>query len=1233
MRKFTLICMVLFLSILTANAQKSCTDLNGYVNSKDKDSVVSSYYDLSSGLVEKAAQTYYYSVPGLVTGVRIYGNYAHTQGGVPLKVGLYNVDANDRPTSLITYVNTTWWWFNNNTGFINVSFASDGVWVNSKFAVTVEIGLGFPWGNSFKLRYTGDGEGKGEDLASLAGTSTGLNWASAKNNFNKDGDFYIVPKMTHFISSQFTVNSACVSTNSNVNFSNNSLMTKDSMFNLIAKTGGNNSYHFSTWNFGDNSTLSYAESPSHTYSTPGVYTVSLVSTFKGWGFTVTDTFSTKISVGLSIAPNPVVNATCNGSLNGSVTAVGTGGKSPYLFSLNGINYQPSATFSGLGAGNYPLFVKDNLGCVSSTTFIVGQSTAISVSTATTNASCGNANGAILASATGGSGILMYQLNNGAFQISGSFTGIRGGAYHVTVKDTNNCSAISLVLVNDIGSPTWSSISHSNITCNGGNNGAISILATGGTGALRYSIDGGINFRSSGYFDTLSVGVYPLLAIDASGCKILSSMVISQPPPLSITTTSSPVLCNGGNSGRIFITSAIGGTGVLSFSINGVNYQSGTTFQSLPAGIYTVFVKDVVGCIASTLCNISQPTTLTASAVTTAVTCNGSNDGSITVTGSGGAGNYTYSIDGINFHGSQSFSNLAAGTYIVTVKDANACSYNFSTTITQPSLISAVVTTTNSTCGNSNGGILVVASGGSGLGFQYSIDGTNFNSTGSFTPMARGTYYILIKDTNNCQRVVVAVVTDSNGPAITSISHTNVSCNGSNDGSITINTVTGGTGSLTYSINGTIWQASTIFTGLFAGTYSVFVKDAAGCTGTTSTIVTEPNAFAITTTVTNVACFGGNSGSASIFAAGGSGTLAYSIEGLFPFQSSNVFSSLYVGSYTVTVRDAAGCRSTKEFSVSQPTDILINTGVLNVSCGGAQNGAIYFASIGGSGTHRYSLTGTNYQLGYSFTGLSGGDYTLYVKDGNNCVKTVHVMLYEPSIISVNASVSDVSCSGGNNGVIDITANGGTKPYVYRWSNGATTEDVFNLTAGTYILNILDANGCTFSHTYNISQPTNPIIINGVANNASSSNATNGSINITVTGGVTPYNYKWSNNSPDKDIMGLVPGVYTVMVKDAKNCSASSTFVVGFSTGVNAISGKENSITVYPNPADNFINVETNGSAKIDVIRVVNLLGQIIYSAEPKDGKSTINTTNMKNGVYFIQAVINGQLITRKVEIVR
>jgi len=1227
-----LMALIAFISMAYAGGpSNSCTDWNGYVSSKNTGQT--GYYTLVNGYEEKAAQTYHYSGPGKIDQVRVYGNFLFTPpyyGGVPLTATIYAVDANGRPTNAIESRDFIWWWYDNSQGYLDVSFGS-GVYLNGNFAVGVSIRQNtFPFGASFQVRYTGNGEGLGEDLASLAGSSTGGNWASALSEFSKDGDFYLIPQMTNFNTPEFEIASQCISTGANVVFTNTTQMNRDSMFNRIGLSDytGTNKYY--TWNFGDGSPASYAANPTHSYATAGSYTVTLTSVIDGWNSICSESYSMEISVGLSGSATVVSNVICNGGTDGSVTAAGSGGATPYTYSIDGESYQSNTGFTELGAGNYTLYVQDELGCSHTTNFVITQPSPVIFSVPqTTNASCGASNGQILVSATGGTGPIRYKLGTGTYKVSGLFTGLLAGSYVLYARDTNLCTSTITVTVNDQGGPSLTVISSTNVSCNGGNDGTIVLSGSGGTGALQYSINGGVTFQSATSYTNLAAGTYGILVKDAAGCRTGTIITITQPAPLRIYASATPVNCNGGNDGQVNVLAAIGGIGSLSYSVNGTTYQSGTNFSGLSSGTYTVYVRDVAGCLASTTSTITQPSPVSATVTLINSGCYGSSDGSISVSGSGGSGGYTYSLNDVNYESFGFFPNIPAGNYTVYVKDRKGCNYSTDIVLTEPTPITGTVLTTNSTCGNSNGSLQVTAAGGSGSGYQYSINGTTFGASGLFGSLASGTYYILIEDGSGCRKVVSGSIYDSNGPSIVSTSHTNVACHDGSDGSITVNTVTGGTGVLQYGLNGSAWQTSSGFTGLFAGNYTVMVKDANGCIGYVNETLTEPAPIVVTTAEIDLTCNGVNSGRITVSAIGGAGTLAYSINQSSSFQSSNVFNNLFAGSYNLRVRDAAGCIGTANAVLTQPSAITVIDAVLNVSCFDAGNGIISIVSSGGTGSATYSLDGSTYQTNGSFYNLSGGHYTVYVKDSLACVVSKNVTVTEPTALNLTAVASDVSCAGGNNGVINASISGGVGNYGFSWSNGSGNEDLFNLYAGTYSTTVSDGNGCSATGSFVISQPALPIIVNGTVTGSTGSN---GEVDITITGGVSPYTFNWSNGEFTEDLNGLGAGTYTVEVTDSKGCATSNVFTVASLTGVNDVTADVVSVSIYPNPSQQLTTVEIHG-AEMSRLDVFNILGQTVFTSQTEQAKVKINTSEFAPGTYLVKVMVNNNVITKHLQVVR
>ncbi len=215
----------------------------------------------------------------------------------------------------------------------------------------------------------------------------------------------------------------------------------------------------------------------------------------------------------------------------------------------------------------------------------------------------------------------------------------------------------------------------------------------------------------------------------------------------------------------------------------------------------------------------------------------------------------------------------------------------------------------------------------------------------------------------------------------------------------------------------------------------------------------------------------------------------------------------------------------------PSPTLSSTQV-NVLCNGASTGSIDLTVTGGTSPYTYAWS--NSATTQDISGLVAGTYTVTVTDANSCTKTLSATITQPSALALSSTQVNVLCNGNATGSIDLTVSGGTSPYTYAWSNSATTQDISGLAAGTYTVTVTDANACTKTLSATITQPSALTLSKTQVNVLCNGNAT-GSIDLTVSGGTSPYTYAWSNSATTQDISGLVAGTYTVTVTDANSCT--------------------------------------------------------------------------------------------------
>ena len=559
------------------------------------------------------------------------------------------------------------------------------------------------------------------------------------------------------------------------------------------------------------------------------------------------------------------------------------------------------------------------------------------------------------------------------------------------------------------------ITNTNVSCNGGSNGSVTITtaATGGTSPYTYSLNGGA-YQSGTSFTGLTASTYSVVALDGNGCNSNASNSVSVTQPAVVSApvvTAGNVTCNGAANGTVTVTTAsTGGTSPYTYSLNGGTYQSGTTFSSLPPNSYSVVAKDANSCSSSTSnsVTITQPAALIGATITgTNVTCNAAADGIITVStvATGGTSPYTYSLNSGAYQSGTSFTGLAPGAYTVVAKDANSClaAVSNSIAITQPSVLNAAtIISSNVTCNGAGDGSVTVSTAATGgtSPYTYSLNGGTYQSGTSFTGLAPTTYTVVAKDAHSCLSSASNGITITQPAALAAatITSTNVSCNGAADGTVTVSAIaTGGTSPYTYSLNGGTYQSGTSFTGLTPTTYTVVAKDANSCVSSASNslTVTQPAALAAATiTSTNVSCNGAADGSVTISTAatGGTSPYTYSLNG-GTYQSGTSFTGLAPNTYTVVAKDANGCLSSGSNSVTitQPavlTATASNTGAYTagqtISISATPAGA---SSYHWSGPNSFTYTGTNNpETIASATTAMTGTYTVTVTNASGCTAT-------------------------------------------------------------------------------------------------------------------------------------------------------------------------------------------------------------------------------------------------------
>ncbi len=872
----------------------------------------------------------------------------------------------------------------------------------------------------------------------------------------------------------------------------------------VYATGGTAPYTYAWSNSGNNSTSNDLSA--------GTYSV-VVTDANGCSYTTSATITEPTLITASTTSNDV---TCYGGNDGNATAYANGGTAPYTYDWN--TGDLTASISNITAGTYSVIVTDANGCTSTASATINQGPELVLTSSITEPLCnGGSDGAATLSVNGGTTPFTYSWIGNA-STSNSIANVAAGTYTVNIIDAIGCIGSSNVVVTE---PSAISVvfNTTQVTCHGGNDGSVTVTASGGTSPYTYRWACGINGPN---LTGRTAGLYTLVVTDAHGCTATFSTIITEPNPITLTVNKINVSCNGGSNGAVDISSTNGGNAPYTYK-----WSTGSTSNMISgktAGTYTVTVTDNKGCTYQASYCISQPVVLSACFTKSNVKCNGGTTGSARIKVSNGTAPYSYlwstGATTVNITG------RAAGTYTVTVTDANGCTMVKRVTITQPTPIVISNTVTNVSCnGGTNGAIATSVNGGT---IPYTYLWSNNAITTSISNLSAGNYTITVKDKNLCTVTKTSTV---NQPTqlTASISSINVSCNGGSNGSAVV-TASGGTAPYSYSWN--VGGSSAANTNLTAGTYTVVITDANGCTTSSSVTITEPAALTATTNKTDVSCNGGNDGSASVNVVGGTAPYSYSWSS---GSQTSTESNLIAGTYHVTVTDANGCTISKCVIIGEPTALSASISSTNVSCNGGNNGSATVTAVGG--TAPYSYNWSNVVTSASNNNLISGSYSVTVTDANGCSYSTLVTITEPAVLTLTSSSSNVLCNGGSDGSASVTANGGTAPYTYAWSNQSGTANASNLSAGSYSVIVTDANNCSATASVTITQPTS-LTLSFTTANVSCNGGNNGSATANVNGGTTPYTYAWSNGGATATINNLIAGTYTVTITDANGCSIIS-----------------------------------------------------------------------------------------------
>jgi gliding motility-associated-like protein len=826
--------------------------------------------------------------------------------------------------------------------------------------------------------------------------------------------------------------------------------------------------------------------------------------------------------------------------------------------------------TGLGVGSYNVLIQDSLGCTLDTTITMMDNGDMEITgfTLLSNVSCaGGCDAEVQVDFTGGTGD--YTFNWSGAGLSGtnvSLPNVCGDStYYVTVTDVNtSCSTSDFFKIPQPDSLKVNMVSQSDVLCFGDSTGTAEAIGIGGTGVYSYAWFTTTNdtLSRTATANDLPYGKIYIEIIDANLCSVIDSIFINQPTELTATTASTNTSC-GVATGTALVTPA-GGTAPYTYLWDDATNATTALVGDLPSGIYNVTVTDFNGCeLHESVTLIDDSDMIITIDNVVDVLCAGDASGAISIS-------VTDALEPIDYIWSngattEDITDLVAGTYRVTVTDANLCSRVAEVEITEPAFLSASVTIVNQPLcfGAPSGEAMVVPQGGVA---PYSYLWSDGQTTATATNLMAGAYEVSLTDFNGCETTATVTLVDPD--AITfDFEFTRTAC-GDSVGTMNVANLAGGTGAGTYTVSWASpdWASypapdslnTESISNLWVASYVAIVTDANGCEFRDSMNLTDnSNLTIIVDSMAMVSCNGGNNGAILVSALNGTEPYTYQWDS---GDTDSLLNDAVAGIYHLRVTDVNLCRRDTAFVITEP-DALDNTFVFTqaIICHGDTEASFYAEISGGVAPYTYlweNSAGDNLGQTAALENVTADWYFLTVVDANDCIYEDSIEIVEPDTLVLSISITETQCTD-SIGIATATVTGGVAPYTYNWyqlSNPATalsgqgTNTLTDLWVDVFVLEVSDALGCMAIDTFEMNDVSDIDFTLVLHNQVSCVDKCDARAEVVLPTGGTQfptgfgYNVIWSNGETTPEAESLCLGDNLVRIFDANGCQAVKTVTI-------------------------------------------------------------------------------------------
>jgi hypothetical protein len=890
-----------------------------------------------------------------------------------------------------------------------------------------------------------------------------------------------------------------------------------------------------------------------------------------------------------------VDVQCFGESNGSIVASATGGNGDYNF--NWSNGDTSMQVAQLFADTFTIQVTDTNGCFDLDTVIINQPDLLTLSLTKADISCHgltDANAQTLA--FGGNGAYQYLWTTG--DTTSLIDSLGADSYSITVTDSLGCTKIDSIEILEPALLTLSIEEFNSIDCNGNNNGALSLNASGGIGNYAYQWNNGsVNTQ----IDSLAAGTYMATVTDSNGCLAQDTFNLNEPAPLTLQIINiQDPLCFGDSNGSAE-GSISGGTLPYAYSWSSGGNQS--IENGLNAGSYAVTVSDSNGCSISDSIVLVDPPAVSLTLSATDPLCFQTNTGQVTTQTQNTTGSISYAWS--TGATTNLLDSAMAGWYTVSITDSLGCFAQDSVLLSEPSELMLSASSINNDCFNgTNGEITGSANGGT---LPYTFAWSNGGTDTINQQLSAGSYQLTITDANGCSVDTSITISE---PTIVDLSIDSLAmplCFGSSDGYVVSNSVGGvGTYSFLWSDGGT----DSLRTNLTQQSYTLSVTDGNGCVADTSFVLSWPaELVTVQDSVFQPLCYGDSTGFVSVIATGGIGNLNYLWSNGDTTESA---SNLGSTTYQLTVTDENGCQTNFSKYINWPSQIISIVNKTNSTCENDSNGSATATGLGGTGSLQYlwNTGSTTNQI----TGLVPQLYLVTISDASACEKIDSIQVgFNMATPLLDTIANGAICEGDTAMFVAVSdaAN-------FSWSDGSTDSTFSTTATGQYWVKA-STGTCFISDTFRLIVNPFPQFDLGQDTAICADSLILG---LELTGPDSMLSYQWTTGNVTQTIVVNQIGTYGLLVVDENGCAYADNMMIDSITCVGiADVGFQNRLKLYPNPNRGTFVLESDIKTRSNY-ELLNSLGQRVSSGTFVKSIE-FNTPEQASGIYFLLVESEGR----------